>query len=172
MKNVNFEKIKSLSQITALLAFGGCLVYRVACGSIEDAMSMAVDHDHDPADTSNTIVIEDPNSVYSVTEEFIRTPTLRTLEDKFYYKDNRHFLTVISETKDKSTGYIQDIFALRPHPGDDVDGWGSTLYCQAFFPGATLQHTEHPIIFTVKTDSIRVEASGKISLRACVKSPC
>ncbi len=41
-----------------------------------------------------------------------------------------HALTVL---------HAAGIFALRTHPGSDPNGWGTTLYLQAFFPGALLR---------------------------------
>jgi hypothetical protein len=56
-------------------------------------------------------------------------------------------------------------FALRPHPGDDVNGWGSTWYAQAFLPGAILRHTAIGPI-RIKTDTVSISAFGKVSYRA------
>jgi len=42
-----------------------------------------------------------------------------------------HFMTLLP------TGGIH---AYRPHPGKDINGWGTTWYAQPFLPGATLQY--------------------------------
>ena len=52
--------------------------------------------------------------------------------------------------------------ALRPHPGVDVNGWGSTWYAQAFLPGAVLQYTDISGVEASK-NGIRVVASGNVS---------
>lgn len=66
----------------------------------------------------------------------------------------QHFLTVIAEN---------GTFNLRPHPGVDINGWGSSWYMQPFFPGATLKHTAEPT-FTATDYGIQVEAAGMVSL--------
>ncbi len=65
----------------------------------------------------------------------------------------RHFMTIIKEN---------GIFAIRPHPGDDVNGWGSTLYFQPFLPGANLSYTT---INSINADSngIHADVNGKVS---------
>lgn len=65
-----------------------------------------------------------------------------------------HFLSII----DDGNG----TFALRPHPGVDVNGWGSTLYLQPFLPGAVLGHTATPT-FTIFSDHIAVAVGGAVS---------
>lgn len=67
--------------------------------------------------------------------------------------DNRHFGTLIDQG---------GTYAFRPHPGCDINGWGSTWYGQSFLPGATLKHT---IIESINADSngIHVSASGMVS---------
>lgn len=47
------------------------------------------------------------------------------------YRGDHHFATVVNET---------GTFNLRPHPGEDPNGWGSSLYLQPFLPGAELKH--------------------------------
>jgi hypothetical protein len=53
------------------------------------------------------------------------------VEQHLFHNDH-HFLSVIM---------IDDVCALRPHPGNDINGWGSTLYLQPFLPAAVLGHT-------------------------------
>jgi len=43
-----------------------------------------------------------------------------------------HFLSIL---------YENEIHAFRPHPGQDINGWGSTMYAQPFLPGAVLGYT-------------------------------
>lgn len=45
-----------------------------------------------------------------------------TIEHRFYY-NQQHFMTIID-----ASGTL----AIRPHPGVDVNGWGSTLYLRLF----------------------------------------
>jgi hypothetical protein len=52
-----------------------------------------------------------------------------TLEYRLY-RDAHHFGTFVH----KAVGEL----AFRPHPGLDVNGWGSSWYAQPFFPGAAL----------------------------------
>lgn len=67
--------------------------------------------------------------------------------------DSHHFLTVIDDN---------GMFAIRPHPGVDVNGWGSTLHLQPFLPGATLKHSVVNEV-TVTTTGISVRATGQVS---------
>lgn len=53
-------------------------------------------------------------------------------------------------------------FIFRPHPGCDINGWGSSWYAQPFLPGATLQHTTIQTV-TAAADGIHVNATGKVS---------
>lgn len=64
-----------------------------------------------------------------------------------------HFLTVLN------TG---GAFTVRPHPGVDVNGWGSSVYLQPFLPGATLGHTQIEAIAAVE-DGIEGRVSGSVS---------
>ena len=74
------------------------------------------------------------------------------IEHRFFYA-GQHFATLIDDG---------GTYALRPHPGCDVNGWGSTWYAQPFLPGAILQHTtiEPP---SVDASSIHVKAEGMVS---------
>lgn len=77
--------------------------------------------------------------------------------EKRVYGEGHHCLSVL-------TG--DGIFALRPHPGDDIDGWGSTLYLQPFFSGATLRHSTN-LTLAVLTNAgmpfIRLQVQGAVS---------
>ena len=76
------------------------------------------------------------------------------VECRFMYGD-RHFMTLVD-----SAG----AFVLRPHPGDDVNGWGSSLYLQPFLPGAVLGHTViGKAAVSDDNSKIEVEASGQVS---------
>lgn len=74
-------------------------------------------------------------------------------ETRFYYQGKQHFLSLIQQNGS---------LAIRPHPGIDVNGWGSTLYLQPFLPGATLKGTQMKTPIVGK-NSIEVKASGTIS---------
>ncbi len=69
------------------------------------------------------------------------------------YADGHHFLSILSEG---------GIFALRPHPGIDLNGWGGTLYLQPFLPGAVLRGS---VISTCQANpgGIEVAATGLVS---------
>lgn len=67
--------------------------------------------------------------------------------------DKHHFMTLIDDN-----GTLN----LRPHPGVDINGWGSSWYAQPFLPGATLGHTNIDSI-TSSDDGINVNGSGKVS---------
>lgn len=88
------------------------------------------------------------SSSYSVEQVNVSGAT----EYRFKY-DNRHFATLIDQG---------GTFAVRPHPGCDINGWGSTWYAQPFLPGAELKHTT---IGSTNADSsgIHVSASGMVS---------
>jgi len=75
------------------------------------------------------------------------------LERRLYLNDH-HFLSIITT----SEGAI----SIRPHPGEDVNGWGSSLYLQPFLPGATLRNT---VIESAVSElgRISLKASGKVS---------
>jgi hypothetical protein len=70
-----------------------------------------------------------------------------------FIKDHHHYMTLIDH---------QGTFAFRPHPGLDINGWGSTWYAQPFLPGAILTHT---IIEAATADSsgIHIRAHGEVS---------
>jgi len=53
-------------------------------------------------------------------------------EEYRMYKGDQHFMSLI---------YQDSIYAFCPHPGNDPNGWGSTLYLQPFLPGAVLQYS-------------------------------
>jgi hypothetical protein len=66
--------------------------------------------------------------------------------------DGRHFLTIVDD---------RGALAIRPHPGVDVNGWGTSLYLQPFLPGAVLGHSTARTI-AIK-DGVRYMASGAVS---------
>jgi hypothetical protein len=67
--------------------------------------------------------------------------------------DEFHFLSLLNEN---------GIHAYRPHPGSDINGWGSTWYAQPFLPNATLGHS---VIDSLIADSngINCYAHGMVS---------
>ena len=76
----------------------------------------------------------------------------RGIEYRFIF-DVHHFMTLISEN---------GTCIIRPHPGVDKNGWGSSWYAQPFLPGAVLSHTTIDAIGTTD-DHVRVVASGHVS---------
>jgi hypothetical protein len=75
-----------------------------------------------------------------------------TIEYRFKFNDH-HFMTLIDEN---------GTFIFRPHPGCDINGWGSSWYAQPFLPGAELKHTSI-ISATANAEGIHVIASGAVS---------
>ncbi|NQT93462.1 MAG: hypothetical protein HQ559_11935, partial [Lentisphaerae bacterium] len=69
------------------------------------------------------------------------------------YRDGHHFLTILNDG---------GILALRPHPGVDRNGWGSTLYLQPFLPGAVLRGSSITDC-TAYPDRIEAGATGLVS---------
>ena len=76
-----------------------------------------------------------------------------TVEHRMFY-NGHHFATIVD-----SGG----TFALRPRPGVDRNGFGSTLYLQAFVAGATLRGASIDSIASTSS-GILVNASGAVSL--------
>ncbi len=64
-----------------------------------------------------------------------------------------HFATILTQG---------GIFAFRPHPGVDRNGWGSTLYLQPFIADAVLGHAEVTAAFASPT-GIVVSVTGRVS---------
>lgn len=81
-------------------------------------------------------------------------PDEQNVDEYRLFCEDHHFFSVI---------ILNDTFNLRPHPGEDINGWGSSLYLQPFFPDAVLQHTTMPII-TATNYGIEIEAEGSVSL--------
>jgi len=68
-------------------------------------------------------------------------------------KDDRHFLSVLND---------HGAFVIRPHPGDDINGLGSSLYIQPFLPGAVLKNTTIDSI-VADENGVDVNVHGKVS---------
>ena len=75
-----------------------------------------------------------------------------TIEHRFFCADH-HFMTLVDED-----GTIN----LRPHPGCDVNGWGTSWYFQPFFPGATFAGSTIDQL-TASGNTIHLETSGTVS---------
>jgi hypothetical protein len=73
-------------------------------------------------------------------------------EYRFFY-ESQHFVTLIDQ---------EGTYALRPHPGCDINGWGSTWYGQPFLPGAVLKYTTIAVA-SVDASGIQVSAAGLVS---------
>ncbi|MEI6058963.1 MAG: hypothetical protein WCP89_04295, partial [archaeon] len=76
-----------------------------------------------------------------------------SLETRFFYEGKQHFMSTIT-----SAGAI----SIRAHPGNDVNGWGTSWYEQPFLPGAVLKNTVVDKIVAGK-DGVDVYAHGKVS---------
>jgi hypothetical protein len=68
-------------------------------------------------------------------------------------RHGHHFATVLTQG---------GIFAFRPHPGVDRNGWGSTLYLQPFIATAFLGHAE-VILAAATATGIHVSVTGRVS---------
>ena len=69
------------------------------------------------------------------------------------FRGSQHILSAISD---------HGAFALRPHPGRDSNGWGSTWYPEPFLSGATL-HGATLQVPVADRDGVTVSASGPVS---------
>jgi len=76
-----------------------------------------------------------------------------SVERKFYFGQH-HFLTVILDPN--------NAIAIRPHPGLDINGWGSSLYLEPFLAGATLRGTTVQAV-NVQSTGINFIASGVVA---------
>jgi len=65
-----------------------------------------------------------------------------------------HFMSILTES---------GIHAYRPHPGYDINGWGSTWYAQPFLPGAVLGYTNIDSIFADE-QGIYTYSTGLVSV--------
>lgn len=76
-------------------------------------------------------------------------------EYRFIFAEH-HFMTLID---DKGT------LNFRPHPGFDINGWGSSWYAQPFLPGAMLSHTKIEKVEPIEKnkEGIIIKALGKVS---------
>ncbi len=74
-------------------------------------------------------------------------------ETRFIFHGKQHFMSLIAD---------HGTLVLRPHPGADINGWGSSLYLQPSLPGALLKGTKIPPVIVGK-DGIEVKASGLVS---------
>lgn len=87
---------------------------------------------------------------YQVTK--LRVAANRTTEYRLFFQ-GKHFLTVLLDAK--------KAVAIRPHPGDDPNGFGSTWYPDAFLPGAVLRKGD--VSLKATAIGIRLKASGIVS---------
>jgi len=85
---------------------------------------------------------------YSI--KFIENDSIK--EHRFMF-NTHHFMTLIDEN---------GTFNFRPHPGFDINGWGSSWYAQPFLPGAKLRHTKINDL-VADFQGIHVNAEGNIS---------
>ena len=67
--------------------------------------------------------------------------------------DSKHFASVILDAN--------KAVAIRPHPGNDVNGWGSTWYPEPFLPGAVLRGSS--VALQVTGNNIVLKAKGVVS---------
>jgi uncharacterized protein (TIGR03437 family) len=91
----------------------------------------------------------DPPVDYSYTPVQVEN----TIEHRFY-AGQQQFMTVVMDS--------HNAIAIRPHPGLDANGWGSSLYLEPFLPGATLHGTTIQSI-TANSGGIEISVSGVVS---------
>ena len=101
-----------------------------------------------PFGTESGRVSSPQSNIYSVDQ----IPAAEGVEYRFKLNDF-HFMSLV---------HVGGIFDLRPHPGCDINGWGSSWYAQPYLPGATLTHTT---ISAIATDAggVHLTATGKVS---------
>jgi hypothetical protein len=78
------------------------------------------------------------------------------IEYRFYQRgvpEEQHFMTLIAK---------DGALSVRPHPGVDPNGWGSSWYPQPFLAGAVLGHSGVDS-YSIKTNGILVKLSGGVS---------
>lgn len=73
-------------------------------------------------------------------------------------KDGQHFASIILT----AAGAL----SIRPHPGKDPNGWGSSLYLQAFLSGQTVLSGASRSVEGVASTGITVKASGPVNAPA------
>lgn len=66
--------------------------------------------------------------------------------------DQHHFMSLIEQ---------DGALVFRPHPGGDVDGWGSSWYAQPFLSGSEPQHGVVDVV-EVTANNFHVELSGQV----------
>ena len=77
----------------------------------------------------------------------------KNIEYRFYC-NGKHFTSAIMDP--------HAALAIRPHPGNDANGWGSTWYPEPFLPGATL-HGTNATFSVVAGKYIALRATGVVS---------
>ena len=92
-------------------------------------------------------------TVPPISYTYTTVPVKGTVEYRFYAAQQQ-FMTIVMDGN--------NAIAIRPHPGLDVNGWGSSLYLEPFLPGATLHGT---VIQSISPGSggIDVAVSGVVS---------
>lgn len=93
-------------------------------------------------------VCTDPPVVYT----YATVPVSNTTETRLY-AGQQQFMTIVLDAN--------NAMAIRPHPGLDVNGWGSSLYLEPFLPGATLHGVS--VQCAAVTGGISVSVSGVVS---------
>jgi hypothetical protein len=71
-----------------------------------------------------------------------------------FFCDQHHFMTLVDD---------QGTVNFRPHPGVDVNGWGSSWYAQPFLSGAGLRYTTIDQVQVDNRNGISISASGMVS---------
>ncbi|MCF8145333.1 MAG: hypothetical protein K9N21_15560 [Deltaproteobacteria bacterium] len=112
---------------------------------VDSVVNGSPDMDNIYYDTVSVIVSQDSYSLEEVNVNGI-------FEYRFKYQDH-HFMTLVDDN-----GTLN----LRPHPGTDINGWGSSWYLQPFLPGAMLSHASINSVNHSNT-GISVDASGGVS---------
>ncbi|MCK5861533.1 MAG: hypothetical protein KAH38_03545, partial [Candidatus Hydrogenedentes bacterium] len=108
------------------------------------------------SDYSFTDIQQDYASYFGCKYKIAEVQTEGNYEYQFFH-EGHHFMTLLLSP----VGAV----ALRPHPGLDVNGWGSTWYIQPFFPLGDLIGTSVDTV-TANDAGIYVSMSGPVHKNA------
>ena len=120
------------------------------CLFLSCAESFAQDIQPERTSLSAAIAAATSSTGYKVTT--VKVAPTKMTEYRLAYQ-GKHFLSVIMDAN--------GAMAIRPHPGNDTNGWGSTWYPESFLPGATLRKSG--VSLKATATNINLKASGIVS---------
>ena len=130
--NNAIAKVSATGLVTAVAV--GTANITASSGSIKSALTVIT-------------VTKSPNYSY------IKANVGNAVEHRLYY-NQQHFITIVIDAN--------KAIAIRPHPGLDKNGWGSSLYLEPFLPGAILRGTTVQSVY-LQNDGINVVVTGIVS---------